>query len=170
MIIDKRTVGIVVERQKVDNPWIDHRWRVVSVLVGAPDTPAWSELSRTPEATRYYAGAADLVIYSRETENLKHNLEAPAPSVYVVLRRKPESERGIELLLATVDPGEAHVHVDAGMEDIVEALPMPDPIRDWLAAFVAAHHVAREHFKRKRDKANPEALARGPRRHEGDDE
>ena len=46
---------------------------------------------------------------------------------------------------------------------IVEAVPMPEQIRDRLSAFVAAHHVERAFVKRKRDRADPEILARRPR-------
>jgi hypothetical protein len=44
---------------------------------------------------------------------------------------------------------------------------MPDMVRELVAAFVAEHHVEREFNKRKRDRADPEALARRvPQRHE----
>ena len=32
---------------------------------------------------------------------------------------------------------------------------MPDAVREVVAAFVAEHHVEREFFKRKRDRAGP---------------
>ena len=35
---------------------------------------------------------------------------------------------------------------------------MPDPIREAVAAFVAEHHVEQVFFKRKRDRADPEAI------------
>jgi hypothetical protein len=38
---------------------------------------------------------------------------------------------------------------------------MPEAVRVWMADFVAAHHVEQPKFKRKRDQANPEALAAG---------
>jgi hypothetical protein len=45
--------------------------------------------------------------------------------------------------------------------DLVEALPMPAPIRSAVAVFVAEHHVEPVAFsKRKRDRVDPEALAR----------
>jgi hypothetical protein len=85
-----------------------------------------------------------------------------------VLRTSGEAP-GMRLLGATVDPGEAHAHADTG-DDLVEALPLPAPIRDWLTAFVEAHPVRRTHWKRRRDRADPEALAFGgrPDRNNGD--
>ena len=45
-------------------------------------------------------------------------------------------------------------------DSIVDSVPMPAAIEQALAAFIAEHHVEREFVKRKRDRANPEALAR----------
>ncbi len=40
---------------------------------------------------------------------------------------------------------------------------MPKAMQETIAAFVAEHHVEQAFVKRKRDRANPEALARrGP--------
>jgi hypothetical protein len=39
-------------------------------------------------------------------------------------------------------------------------VPMPEPVREVVEAFVAEHHVERPFYKRKRDRADPEALAR----------
>jgi hypothetical protein len=47
---------------------------------------------------------------------------------------------------------------------------MPPEIEARLAAFVEAHHVERPFIKRKRDRADPEALARRPPISRGRDE
>jgi len=39
-------------------------------------------------------------------------------------------------------------------------VPMPDGIWDAIEAFVAQHYVERPFVKRKRNRANPEALGR----------
>jgi len=46
--------------------------------------------------------------------------------------------------------------------DIVEPVPMPEAVREQVAAFVAEHHVEQEFFKRKRDRADPQSLGRRP--------
>jgi Protein of unknown function (DUF3305) len=159
MSVERIRVGIVVERQRVEgNPWLDHRWVVVQVLPGAPDVAPWTKLDETPARTRWYAGPANLDLYSRETATLKHNLESSNPSVYVMLR-KSNAAPGVELLGATVDAGEAHAHADTG-DDQVDPLPIPEEIRVQVADFIARHHVDRPTWKRKNDRADPEALAR----------
>ena len=62
----------------------------------------------------------------------------------------------------TADPAEGEAMTETG-EQIVESVPMPKPMQDAIAAFVAEHHVEQAFVKRKRDRANPDALARrGP--------
>lgn len=145
----QRRIGIVAERQAVDNPWIDHRWRVSAILDPAPEVPAWACLEDTGAVQRFYAGAADLLLFPRETDTLKYNVEGVAPAVYVFLRRAAGTP-GMSLAGATVCVGEAHAHADTG-SDQVEPVPMPKAILDWVAAFVAEHHVEREVWKRKRE-------------------
>ena len=47
-----------------------------------------------------------------------------------------------------------------GIGEIVEAVPMPADIQAKIAEFFAAFHKERPFIKRKRDRADPEALAR----------
>jgi hypothetical protein len=148
--IQQRRIGVIAERQSVQNPWIDHRWRVTAVLTSAPDVPAWTCLHQTAAVQRYYAGPADVMLFPRETDTLKYNIEGAAPAVYVFLRAAPGTQTGMALAGATVCVGEAHAHADTG-SDLVEAVPMPADIRQWVADFVAAHHVGRPVWKRQRD-------------------
>lgn len=152
-------VAVILERRKIDNPWQSHRWQVVDVLPGAPDTPPWTRLGSGEGWERFHAGTVELAMYHRETESYKYNLESSHPSVYVVLRPSND-EYGIMLFTAVVGAGEAHAYADTN-EDVVEAVPMPEAVRAWMADFVAAHHVEQPKFKRKREQADPEALAAG---------
>lgn len=157
MLTERVPVGVEVERRVATSRWQDHVWRPTALRPGAPDLADWSVLAEDETVTRYYAGTAALTICSADTKVYKDNLESPAPSVYVVLRRGA-TPTGWRLCLVTVDPSEAHSHADVG-DDLVEALPMPEPILRWLALFVARHHVERTEWKRRRDRADPDALA-----------
>jgi hypothetical protein len=48
----------------------------------------------------------------------------------------------------------------AAGNDLVEAVPMPDSLRGQIDAFIAEHHVERQFFKRKRDRADPQSYGR----------
>ena len=64
-----------------------------------------------------------------------------------------------EIFAVTADPAEGEAWTQSG-SDLVDVVPMPEAVRAAIDAFVAEHHVERPFFKRKRDRADPEALAR----------
>ena len=161
--VERRRIGVVVERRALDNPWTDHAWLPVAVLPEEPETPAWTELARGPGFIRYYAGGAALELFPRETETLVHNLDSGAPQVFVTLRRQA-GEREIALHAATACVGTAEVMTEAG-DDIVHPVPMPAEIAAWVAEFAARHHVERPKYKRERQRVDPNRLTR-PQREE----
>jgi hypothetical protein len=160
---ERMTVGIVLEHRRIDHPWQADRWRLVDVLPGQPVAEPWTVLAEGDGWRRCYAGAVELALFRGETASYRDNLASSRPAIYVVLRRTQDGP-GIAVREATVDPGEIEAHSDAG-DDLIEALPLPPPIAAWMEGFVARHHVERPFHKRRRDRADPEALAQR-RRHD----
>jgi Protein of unknown function (DUF3305) len=158
-VAERITVGIVLEHRRLANPWAADRWRVVDALPGCPAVQPWTVLAEGDGWRRYYAGPVELELFRGETASYRDNLASSRPALYVVLRRTREGP-GIAVREATVDPGEIEAHSDAG-DDLIEALPLPAPIAAWVEDFVARHHVERAFYKRRRDRADTEALARG---------
>jgi Protein of unknown function (DUF3305) len=152
------TVGVVVERRASTSQWIDFVWQPVSVLPGQPEAEPWTVLSREEARTTFYAGTTTIELHPSDTGNYRDNLASGAPSVWVALR-STETDPPYRLLAATVDPSEGEAFTEAG-SDVIEPVAMPELIREKVAAFVAEHHVERQFFKRKRDRANAEAMAR----------
>lgn len=150
-------IGVVVERRRLNNPWADHAWMPAAVLPGAPATIAWTVLDETPESTRFYLGSHQLEFFSSDTGGYRDNLQSGRPSLWVALA-PADADPGIALQTVTADPAEGEAFTESGAYT-VEAVAMPPEIQGRLAEFVAAHHVERAFFKRKRDRANPEALA-----------
>jgi hypothetical protein len=153
---ERVTLGVVVERRRVDLPWASDRWTVVELLSGRPAAEPWTVLAEGEGWRRYYAGTVDLELFRGETDNYRDNLASERPAVFVILR--PEGDGRVALYGATIDPGEIEAHSDAG-DDLVEALPMPPHVLAWMEGFVARHHVERPFYKRQRDRPDPEALA-----------
>lgn len=151
-------VGVLVERSKSITPWTDYLWRPVGVLPGAPDTPAWTMLSDDGERAQFYAGTATIEMHRTETTNYRDNLATGEPLLWVVLR-PTDGDPPYAVFTVTADSAEGEAMTEAG-NDIVESVPMPDAVQDAVAQFINEHHVERQFFKRKRDRANPEALAR----------
>lgn len=158
MVRETVEVGIVVERRILKNPWADHAWMPVAVLVAAPAAAPWTVLNQTAEMTRLYAGAFELEFFSSETGMYRDNLRSGRPSLWVSLR-PTDAPPGVVLQLVTADPSEGEALTEPGT-DIIEAVPMPIELQQRLAAFVEAHHVERPFIKRKRDRASPEAMAK----------
>ena len=80
--------------------------------------------------------------------------------------RETGAEPPYALYLVTADPAEGEGMTAAG-NNIVEPVPMPDIVRDTVAAFVAEHHVEEVFVKRKRDRANPNRSAAARPRRQG---
>jgi hypothetical protein len=154
--------GIVAERRKATSQWIDFVWRPLAVLPGLPDAAPWTVLSTQGDQTVFYVGATQIELHRSETTNYRDNLASGSPRVWVALR-PTDGDQPYTIAAATVDSAEGEAFTEAG-NDLVEAVPMPPAIRELVAAFVAEHHVEREFFKRKRDRASPEALGRRPAR------
>jgi hypothetical protein len=161
-------VGVVVERRKAASRWIDFTWRPAMVLPGRPVAAPWTVLASEAEAVSFYAGSTEIGLYQTETGRYRDNLASGAPALWVALR-PTGAEPPYELLAVTADPSEGESFTQAG-DDLVGAVPMPAPVRQILEAFVAEHHVEQVFHKRKRDRADPEALARRGRINKDRDE
>jgi hypothetical protein len=154
-------VGIVVERRRATSPWADLVWRPVSVLPGLPDVIPWTPLTQDCDSATYYAGPGEIALYRTEADNYRRNLESGAPAVWVALQATG-GEPPFEIAAVTADPAEGEALTEPG-QAIVEALAMPEPVCDAVAAFIARYPSAPPFTKRKRDRADPEMLARrGP--------
>ena len=159
-------VGVLVERSKSASPWADFHWRPSGVLTGVPDTPPWTKLSDDGDRATFYVGATNIELYRTETANYRDNLRLETPLLWIILR-PVEGDPPYELASVTADPAEGEAMTETGV-NLVETVAMPKPMQEAIAAFVTEHHVERVFVKRKRDRANPEALARrGPPIREG---
>lgn len=152
-------VGVVVERRKAASQWTDFIWRAVGVLPGEPDMEAWTVLREQDDVTLFYVGSALVDLYRSETERYRENLASGTPSIWVVMSPS-EGEWPYAVTAATADAAEGESFTEAAT-NLVEPVPMPEIIRDAIDRFIAGHHVEREEFfKRRRGRADPEALAR----------
>ena len=151
-------VGVVVERRKATSPWIDHVWRAVGTLPDAPDMAPWTVLREEEDVVLFYAGSRIVNLYHSETGRYRDNLATGQASLWVVLS-PAEGEWPYTLAAVTADPAEGEAFTEAGA-NLVEAVAMPDALREVVESFVAEHHVEQEFVKRKRTRADPEALAR----------
>jgi len=148
-------VGVVGELVQPVTAWGVARWYPRAVL---PELPAAAPGTPLPGGQRYL-GPAVLEFHRVETANYRENLATGAPRLWVVLE-------DAAIVAVTADPAEGEGFTEAGVDlasRVVETVLMPSAIAEALAAFVEEHHVEREFHKRKRDRADPEALGRRAR-------
>ncbi len=162
-------VGIILERRAVSHAWIDHSWRAVALMVGAPpldSEKAWKEVDRGEGWVRFHCATLPVTLHRKETEAYRTNLTNQNPVLYVVLRNTedPDAPHEIEAVSATASPFEAQDFLDSG-DDLVEPVPLPPGMIAWLQAFVDAHHDDVPFKKRKRDKLKTEVQRFGKELH-----
>ncbi len=150
-------VGVVVAKRRLKSAWGGHAWLPRAVLPGVPATPPWTRLAAGADEEVFYAGSFEVALHRSDTAHYRDNLAAEQPSLWVALR--PVGFDEVEVATVTADPYEGEALAD-GIGEIVEAVPMPPEIQEKVAAFFAAHHVERPFVKRRRDRGDPEALAR----------
>ena len=160
MPIEHMTVGVVVERRSVDNPWIDHAWAPVAVLPDAPDVAPWTLLQAGEGWERFYAGPATLSLFPSDTGQLIENFVPGAGKIWVCVR-PTGIDPPLEVVGVTADPSEGEGYLE-GMGDVVEALPMPEAVAARVLSFYHAHHVERPFVKRQRDRAGRDAFEARP--------
>jgi len=150
------TLGIVARRRETQNRWAPVTWAPSAVLPAAPETSAWTRLAAEGSEETWYVGPATLSLHPGETAHYRDNLGSGRPSVWVALRKAGER---VEVAAVSVDPSEGEAL--AGDEALLlEALSMPPEVERLVAGFVAAFHVEREFYKRKRKPADPNAFDR----------
>jgi hypothetical protein len=155
---ERMAVGIVLERSAIQNAWRGWRWRVAEIVPGLPDQPSgWRPLRDDGRVARFAAGGQWLELHRNATEDYKAALSASPPQLYVVLRAA-EGDPAVPFLpfLVTASPFEAHAYQESG-EDLVDCVPMPEPVAAWIEDFVDRHHVDQPFYKRKRKGADRSA-------------
>ncbi|MXU66450.1 DUF3305 domain-containing protein [Rhodobacteraceae bacterium KN286] len=132
--------------------WSAWSWSVAAILPGAG--PGRGKVV-TPEAAdgtvTLHAGTARLDLFRTDTEAYLTALNGKPPALFVILRHaggQPSGELP-ELVSVTASAYEAQDYADNG-EDLVERVPLPPALEDWIRAFVATHHREDPFVKRKR--------------------
>jgi hypothetical protein len=148
-------VGVLAQSRSPRSRWARRGFVPLGVLVPAPPTPPASRLGPEGDIETWYAGPAQIALHPGDTGHYRDNLRAERPSLWVALKAGT-----LEVRLVTADPYEGEALAgDPGL--VVEAVTMPQAIHARVAAFFEAHHVEEPFVKRKRKRADPEAMARG---------
>lgn len=153
-------LGVVVKRAPGVTRWAKFAWTVSSVLPGAAAAD-WKVIRQEGDVTEYHAATLPLTLYVSDAEAYAHELQARAPSVYVVLRQSEQlNDLPWSVALVTASPYEAQDYCDSA-EELVEKIPMPEGLHAWIAEFVDAHYEEEAFIKRRRDKTRVDKVDDG---------
>lgn len=145
-------LGVVVQRRPGVTRWAAHVWKATDVMPGAADAD-WHELRREGDVVVFHAATLVLELHGAETEAYLHGLTATDPCIYVIMRPGGTADAPLDMVLVTASPYEAQDYTDSG-EELVEKVPMPPSVKDWIWSFVSRFHQEETFVKRKRDKKN----------------
>ncbi|MGA2892721.1 MAG: DUF3305 domain-containing protein [Xanthobacteraceae bacterium] len=151
-------VGVVAERRKAASAWAVYVWRPVAVLPGAPDVAQWTALDGNAECMNFYVGPADVELHRTDAAGYRDNLSTGTPLLWVVLRATG-GEPPYRVITVTAAPGEGEAFTESGT-DLVDAVPMPEPMRAAIAQFIAQHYVEHQFIKRQRDRFDQKTAVR----------
>lgn len=158
MAQDRFEVGVVVAKRRLTGPWATHAWLPSAVLPAAPAVAPGTRLSADDSEETFYAGSFEVLLHPSETGHYRDNLTSGRPALWVALRLLDGGD--CQIATVTADPYEGEALAE-GVGEIVEPVPMPSEVQAKIAAFFEACHRERPFLKRRRDRADPEALARG---------
>lgn len=154
-------VAVLAIRRPPVTKWGTGELRPYAVLAHEPEAAPNTLLSTENGVETWYMGGRDLVLYSGDTAHHRDNLTSGRPALWVAMRgQDPASAVIVDV---TADPYEGEGYA-SDLDLKVEAVGMPDRVRDAVAAFIDAHHVDIPFKKRKRQPVDPNAMSpRAPR-------
>ena len=165
------SVAVVMQRTPLENRWASERWDPIAVdPTAAPPVPSGSAQDRAPVCIRDDATCTQwrfdghvLELHRSEAEGYHLNLVAPDPKVFVAWRTHEDPMvPPVFPVMVTVSYNEAARMMDGG--ERVDAVPLPEAVREWMIPFVAEHYKPEPRRKVRR---NDPFAADAPRRDRG---
>lgn len=133
---NRLAVAVIMERRRLDNPWVDEAWEAVGVL------PSFDENDAAPRAIvseddrqHWRSGGLAIELFRDEAENYFLNMSAPIPKVFVMWRKEDDGARPMAV---SVSYGEAARWLDSGEQ--VDGVPMSREMADWVGDYVNTHY------------------------------
>ena len=138
-----------MQRFPLQNRWADEQWRPVAADAGDTGEVTLERLQDDAAGTRWRFGGLPIELHRSESEGYYLNLTSDEPKVFVLWRLEPDAKPPAHPVQLTVSYNEAGRFMDGGEQ--VEAVPMPDAIRAWMAPFVTENYKPEPRRKSRRN-------------------
>ncbi len=135
-------LAVIMERKVLANKWADFQWEAIGVIPDAGQGAAPRRIYEDGRREHWLHAGFTLELFTDEAEFYFANITLPEPRVFIMWRFENDLARPA---LVTVSYGVAARMMDAGEQ--VDGVPMPEAIRDWVAAFVNRHYKPEEKKK-----------------------
>jgi hypothetical protein len=146
---ERFTVAVLMERRRGVTSWQPHVWAPVGLIAGAAaEGPVGVPLAMPAdgESLRELWRGFEVRLHRDEAESYYHNLVAPQPLAFVVLREGAADRRVPAIVTLCFDEASAYLEGD----DQVEPVAMPAELVQWLERFVIDNYVPERRTRRER--------------------
>ena len=137
--------AVLMQWTRLNDRWQSEKWEAIAVIEDEGTQMAPTLLMNDQFRARWLHPGYTLNLYRDEAEGYYLNLSAPQPFVFVMWRLEDGMARPSIL---TLSYNEAARMMDA--DEHVDGVPMPEPWREPLDAFVALHYRPETKNKRMR--------------------
>lgn len=146
-------VSVSFRKRPVQSRWVDFEWEAAGIAAderpeGLAQGPIGPIEQTVDGETRWRYDGEFIELHHSEGEGYWLNLNSPAPCVFIMWRME-EGDVVPRPVVVTVSYNEAGRMLDAG--DHVDNVPMPEGLREQLAAYTAAHYKPEVRKKVKRN-------------------
>lgn len=141
------SIGVVMQRLRIDNRWQTYQWQPSEILSSVPGDRRC--LLDRDEDLRWLFGGFEVRLFSDEAEGYFLNISSPAPCWFVMWR--PEEIDGIEIAVpkvVTLSYHEGARLMDGGEK--VDTVTASIDIVERLTAFVKTYYVPEQKRKRRK--------------------
>ncbi len=128
-------VAVIMQRRTVNHPWADEAWGAVGVVPDCGGLPPVQEIEGSDDCRQYLVSGLQLELYPDENDGYFENCIAPEPKVFVMWRMREGRAMPVQ---ASVSYAEGTRMLDSG--ESADGVPMPAPVRSWLACYLQAYY------------------------------
>lgn len=151
-------VAVVMRRERLDNRWQPWRWVLADVVPNEAefgDEPR--RLVKTEDEERWLHPGFAVELFRDDAEGYYLNATTPAPGWFVLWRMEEEASvadepipRPVAVTLSYHDAGR---WLDA--QEIVEQVPAPPDVIEWMREFAQAHYTPEPRKRRRPQSFQP---------------
>jgi hypothetical protein len=147
METDALSIGVVMQRKRIESRWQSHQWQPLEILSSVPDERR--NLIDSDEDQRWLFGGFEVRLFSDEAEGYFLNVSAPAPCWFIMWRMEEIDDVEIAVpKVVTLSYHEGARLMDGGEK--VDTIPASPEIVERMTAFVKTYYVPEQKRKRRK--------------------